>query len=375
MLMMLKAAGAKNSIIKYVEEKFQCDQCMHQKRPIPHKQVTFPKTFTFNDVLRIDYFFISFQGKTHAFLNIVCHGTNFQQVGWLRNYEGGSPNFKDTLCLFQALRVRPFGLPRLVLCDQGSEFKHNFERKFEQYGVLQVVCDTAAPWQNGRCERHGSWAKQRVEEDLQAGQATVESSAELQDLMTMLVSFKNKYFHRGGLSPYQIVFGISPRLPADLLSDDEMLLPALQDLQGDPLNVDSAAAEFNRTHAIREKARQLCINTTLKDKAQRGMRKYDDRNRRGSCDKGTMGWARIGSATASPWAMRSRVWKCSSDQLRPANEAETLGAELTNEKGLEQILTNTKGHRATAVDVISEGPPPPEAWDQHELPVPPAPMI
>ena len=73
-----------------------------------------------------------------------------------------------------------------------------------------------------------------------------------------------------------------------------------------------------------------------------------------------MGWARIGSATASPWAMRSRVWKCSSDQLRPANEAETLGAELTNEKGLEQILTNTKGHRATAVDVISEGPPPPE---------------
>ena len=291
MLMMLKAAGAKNSIIKYVEEKFQCDQCMHQKRPIPDKQVAFPKTFTFNDVLGIDYFFISFQGKTHAFLNTVCHGTNFQQVGWLRNYEGGSPNSKDTWCLFQALRVRPFGLPRLVLCDKGSEFKHNFERKLEQYGVLQVVCDTAAPWQNGRCERHGSWAKQRVEEDLQAGQATVESSAELQDLMTMLVSFKNKYFHRGGLSPYQI---------------DEMLLPALQDLQGDPLNVDSAAAEFNRTHAIREKARQLCINTTLKDKAQRGMRKYAHRERTWSPGQWVYCWRKMtgtggGHVTRARW--------------------------------------------------------------------------
>ena len=116
-----------------------------------------------------------------------------------------------------------------------------------------------SPWQNGRSERHGSWAEQRVEEDLQAGQATVESSAELDDLMTMLVGFKNKYFHRGGFSPFQLVFGISPRLPADLLNDDQMLLPALQDLRGDPLNSDTAAAEFSRTNMIREKARQFWV--------------------------------------------------------------------------------------------------------------------
>ena len=395
MLMMLKAAGAKDNIMKFVQEKFQCDQCMHQKRPIQHKQVAFPKTLSFNDILGIDYFFISFQGKTHAFLNVVCHGTNFQQVGWLKNYEGGSPNSKDTWLLFQSMWVRPFGLPRLILSDQGSEFKQHFERKLEQHGVLQVVCDAAAPWQNGRCERHGSGAKQRVEEDLQSGQATVETSAELEDLMNMLVGFKNKYFHRGGFSPFQLVFGISPRLPADLPSDDPTLLPALQDLQGDPLNQDTAAAEFSRTNAIREKARQLCMRSTLRDKAQLGMRKYAHRERTWSPGQWVYCWRKMtgtggGHATRARWvgpglvvqqlhhtvwvAMRSRIWKCSSDQLRPANEAETLGAELMTEKGLEQSLKDTKGQRATAIDVASEGPPPPEAIDEASVPAQPAPI-
>jgi hypothetical protein len=72
--------------------------------------------------------------------------------------------------------------------------------------------------------------------------------------------------------------------------------------------------------------------------------------------------------------MRSRIWKCSSDQLRPANEAETLGAELMTEKGLEQILKDTKGQRATAIDVASEGPPPPEAIDEASVPAQPAPI-
>ena len=154
----------------------------------------------------------------------------------------------------------------MVIADQGSEFKHYFERRLEQYGVLQIICDGAAPWQNGKCERHGSWAKQRVEDELQSGQATIESSLELEDLMTMMVSFKNKYFHRGGFSPAQLVFGTSPRLPTDLLSDDQLLTSAMDDLKCDPLNMDTPTADFARSHMIREKARELCVKTTLKDR-------------------------------------------------------------------------------------------------------------
>eukprot|EP00435_Cladocopium_sp_Y103_P028304 s1227_g7.t1 len=388
MLMMLKAAGAKESVLKYTQHQFHCGQCMRQKRPVTHKQVAFPRTFSFNHIIGVDFFYISFQDKTHAFLNVVCQGTNFQQVGWLRNYEGGAPNSKDAWLLFESLWLRPFGLPAVLISDQGSEFKGYFERRLEQYGVLQVVCDAAAPWQNGRCERHGSWAKQRVEDDLQSGQASIESSAELEDLMTMMVNFKNKYFHRGGYSPYQLVFGINPRLPADLLSDDHMLVPALEDLKCDPLNMDSSAAEFARSHMIREKARQLCVKSTLKDKAQLGMRKYAHKERTWTPGQWVYVWRKFsgtggGHATRARWvgpglvvqqynhsvwvAMRSRVWKCSSDQLRPANDAESLGAEMLDSGELQAIPQNTKSKRASAIDVGAEGPPPPEAFDQQPL--------
>ena len=42
---------------------------------------------------------------------------------------------------------------------------------------------------------------------------------ELELLLCETVSAKNRYYNRGGFSPYQLVFGTAPRLPQDLLSD------------------------------------------------------------------------------------------------------------------------------------------------------------
>ena len=155
--------------MRYVREEFQCDQCIRQHRPIPRKQVTFPRTFSFNHILGVDFFYVSWMGKTHAFLNVICHGTNFQQVGLLKNYLGGSPHSNAAWKLFESLWIRPFGLPNVILSDQGAEFKHVFERRLEQHGVMQIVTDSGSPWQNGRCERHGGWVKERLEEELQSG--------------------------------------------------------------------------------------------------------------------------------------------------------------------------------------------------------------
>ena len=63
MLMMLKAAGVKETVMKYVQDEFSCSQCMRQRRPVPHKQVAFPSTFSFNHILGIDFFYISFQAR------------------------------------------------------------------------------------------------------------------------------------------------------------------------------------------------------------------------------------------------------------------------------------------------------------------------
>jgi len=103
MLAMLKAAGARDEVRDFVKNEFHCLQCMKQQKPVPHKKATFPKSFTFNKLVGIDYFFISFLGKTHAFLNVICMGTNLQQVALLPGYVGGPPNARDTWNLFSKL--------------------------------------------------------------------------------------------------------------------------------------------------------------------------------------------------------------------------------------------------------------------------------
>ena len=57
---------------------------------------------------------------------------------------------------------------------------------------------------------------------------------------------KNRYLHRGGFSPFQLVFGHNPRLPHDLLSDYPLDRVGLEDLSHSAMEADSVAAEFAR---------------------------------------------------------------------------------------------------------------------------------
>ena len=94
---------------------------MRQQRSVSRRKAAFPRTFTFNRILGLDYFFISWQSKTLAFLNVVCHGSNLQQVALLRGYEGGTPNSKSNWKLLNELWVRPFGLREVIITDGGGE--------------------------------------------------------------------------------------------------------------------------------------------------------------------------------------------------------------------------------------------------------------
>lgn len=169
MLMLLRAAGAKSRALEYTKNQFHCSQCMRQQKPIPRRHAAFPRTFTFNTILGIDVFYISWEGTTLAFLNIVCHGTNFQQVGMIKPYHGGTPDSRFCWQLFNELWIRPFGLPETIITDGGGEFKNDFERRVEQIGVFQVTTDAHSPWQNGRAERHGHWVKEKIEMDCNSG--------------------------------------------------------------------------------------------------------------------------------------------------------------------------------------------------------------
>ena len=389
MLSMLKAAGARPEVLRYVAEEFDCHQCSQQKRPVPRRKAAFPRTFSFNNLVALDVFYISWEKHTLAFLNVICHGTNLQQVARLPDYVSGTPTSASVWKLFSEMWLRPFGLPQTILTDGGSEFRFEFERRVEQCGVLHVVSDSYSPWQNGKAERHGGWVKTRLEEEIQSGQGVVTSREDLDSLVLSLVSHKNRWFHRGGFSPAQLAFGTNPRIPLELLSDDGLQAPGMSEILADSFEQDSAAAEFSRTHAIRQRARELCVRTTAQDKVRLSGTSRPHLQRQWHVGQWVFVYRRFpgtgqGHMTRSRWtgpglvvmqdghsvwvSMRSRLLKCNSDQLRPASHEESLGAELLKSGEIQDLTSQLSSHRAGAVDVAKEGTPPEEAWDSVPVP-------
>eukprot|EP00959_Pyramimonas_sp_CCMP1952_P165538 3460422-Pyramimonas_sp.AAC.1 len=82
---------------------------------------------------------------------MICHGTNYQVVA---RYEGGA---REAWECFVSSWVRYFGPPELLISDGGPEFQGEFSRGAEQRGTFQHIASAEAPWENGRCERHGGW--------------------------------------------------------------------------------------------------------------------------------------------------------------------------------------------------------------------------
>ena len=61
--------------------------------------------------------------------------------------------------------------------------------------------------------------------------------------------------------------------------------------------------------------------------------------------------------------VRSRLWECSSEQIRPATQSESLGADLIQTTSYRDVVEKQLSKRISggALDVTREGPPPPEA--------------
>jgi hypothetical protein len=142
------------------------------------------------------------------------------------------------------------------MSDMGTEFMGRFSRGVEQIGSLHHVIDVEAPWQNGRCEKHGGLIKVALVKALRT--SSVANLQELDDLMDALVGAKNRYYNRGGFSPCQLVFGANPRLPQSLLSDDPSDEVGLGDLCP-RADEDSAAAGYRKAHEVRQLATKTLI--------------------------------------------------------------------------------------------------------------------
>ena len=278
MMILLKAAGAKRNVLRYVQDSFKCDQCGRQKNPVARKKVTFPRTFLFNYILGMDTFYVRYGSRHVPFINLVCHGTSYQMVIPILG-GNNTPNSSEVWEIILRYWVRPFGFPEAVLTDGGPEFQGKVEQGFETYGVMLHIIDSNAPWQAGKVERRGMWVKQRLETEIAPGTSVVLNEKDLEELCTQLIAHKNQYFSRGGYSQAQLVFGKNVRVPDDLLSEDMQDIPGWEEPGMDPSNPASEASEFARTQAIRARARELAMKHISRERVLQAARAPEHQQR------------------------------------------------------------------------------------------------
>ena len=382
----LRAAGALDSVLKYVRDKFVCENCAIRQGPDHRRKAQCPRTFAFNRILSIDVFYVPFKETSVAVLNMVCHGTGYQ-VAQRIEASSGTPSAAATWKAFLQSWVRFLGPPYMVITDGGNEFHGIFERGLEQLGILQHTTAPESPWQNSKAERHGGWLKQKLKQEIQSGQCVMSSLSELDDFLSQLTAAKNRWYNSGGYTPTQLVFGELPRVPGELLSEDPGGLVPLADAFHDPGGLDEAGVEFRRRAELREKARQLAMQAVSKDVIQRAAktsmvptRTWSPgqwvycfrRGKAGDTLHPTPRWVGPGLVVLANksviWvAMRTRLWRCSPEQLRSAFPSEVLGRQIASDPDMGELLRQVvSGGQAGAVDVSREGPP---TGEDHLRPV------
>eukprot|EP00959_Pyramimonas_sp_CCMP1952_P120536 2520496-Pyramimonas_sp.AAC.1 len=182
---------------------------------------------------------------------------------------------------------------------------------------------------------------------------------EVEALLCEAVAAKNASYHRGGFSPVQLVLGANPRVPRSLLSDDALDLVGSEDVLGGTMQPDSAAAAFARRHQIREAARQALASLDAKSRLSEASRARGHSDKFFKPGEWVYVWRRVTAANRSHslqrdrwtgpgvvvyqngstiWiAMRSKLYKCSEEQVRPATRQESLGAELLDTARFDQL--------------------------------------
>ncbi len=389
-LRMMRAGGAHSHVLKYIKEDFQCEQCALKTRPDNRRRAHCPRSFAFNRVVSTDVLYVKFQQKSIPILNMVCTGSNYQVAQRLPVPEGNTgaaPTSETTWRHFLQTWIRFFGPPSMLICDSGNEFKSRFERGCESQGILQHVILPECPWQNSKAERHGGWLKEKLDKEANSGSCTFTSLLELDEFLTYLTAAKNRWFSRSGYTPAALVFGETPRISGELLSDDFPGLCGHEDAHSDPYGVDDASAEFKRRHEIRERARQAAMEQTSKEAISRAVKSatHQSRNwapgqwvyvfRRGRPSQELHPrdrWVGPGVVVLSNnktiyVAMRTRLWRCAPEQLRAALPSEVLGKDIASSPGLAELLRQVNsGTYKGAVDITKERFP---AGDEQLAPV------
>ena len=380
----LRMARARPEIWKYAKQKLVCKTCESTPRPKSARPAQLPKNFEACRAVGVDVVFMPAMNvrENVPVLNMVDLATSYQMLEPLQNMHASHvwEKFMSTWC-------RTFGMPDVILLDQGREFSGQFAARATDAGALLRVIGARAPWQNGKTERHGGIAKEVFHKVREEMLPTTEE--EWLICLREVESSKNRMFNKTGFSPAQRQIGYNVRLPGSMMSEDpydpEMLILG-------------SSAEMRRKLDIRQKAMEVFVKQNTQEAIARAAlaRKrtvhnlqpgevvyvyripLQKRRRKGVPDpmedqegRRPM-WVGPGMVLmiegANAWvSIRGEVWKCAHEQLRRATEEEIEAKELLKEEFEElQIQLNRKDTKRQYRD-ISRLPMPEDEEEEPPL--------
>lgn len=362
----LRHAGAKPEVIQWVKYHFECPVCASKRKPNLPRPGHLVRSLQFNDIVGIDTLFFDWKDQTIPMINIVCWGSGLQIVEPIN--EKTAKEAKDA---FLRAWCTPFGVPSVVIADQGTEFTGtDFMHIVSDLGIMVHLIDSRSPWQNAKTEKAGGLFKSKLQFLLD--ECSVVSMDEFLQCVRETCIGRNRYYHRSGFSPYQRAFGYNPRLPASIASDDQL---------SPELLIDSAHAEVQRSWQIRDIAAQSWLrhqDAEVVKRAVRGQVRNTDVKPLNVGDwvfvwRDTAkhrGWTGPGVVLAispnerSLWiSLRGQLLKTSREQTRPATSEEHLGAELIKELSSEILQDIQAGRVKHFHDITADGNP----EEEHEV--------
>jgi len=229
-----------------VKAVVSCDACRRDAPRPPRPLVSIPRSLPFNDTVAVDLAYI----PPHAtFLHMVDVGSRFSKAVEIPN--------KETVTVTRAMLAGwlvHHGAPRAILADSGAEFDSALFRSMtERFNVVALSTAGQAHHSNGIVERHNQTLKamvRRLRRDHPA--------APLQELLDLACLAKNSMSIHNGASPFQLMCGSAPRLPAALTDS----LPALGDrrVPGD----DALRTHLSLLHAARAAHTQSEADVSLR---------------------------------------------------------------------------------------------------------------
>ena len=234
-------------LVKAIQEVTNnCEVCIVYRRPPPRPVVGFSMATRFNQCVAMD---LKKFGKVWV-LHMICHATRLIAGAVIRN--------KYPMLVIKGVMqhwVCIYGAPDVFLSDNGGEFSNEeFRELGERFNINIKTTAAESPWSNGLVERHNAIMGDMIEKTM------VDTKCSLELALMWCVTAHNTLTNVHGFSPFQLVFGRNPSLPAVQVDKP----PALE---SDTVS-DILRKNLNTMHA----ARQAYIRSESCEKVRRALR-------------------------------------------------------------------------------------------------------